>query len=297
MQWIREYEANPEEDRVFRRALWVTLLGNVLLAVGKGLVAYLSGSVALYADAANSASDVVYSLVMVWGLWVSRQPPDLSHPQGHSRFEPLSGLVIAGAMTFAGYEAVRVSIVRFLEGGAAVEPGWPTVALLLSAAIKAGMYLWVHRTARRVASPALDAAARDNLSDVLTSVAAFAGTLGSTLLHPLADPIAGVLVSLWIFRAAFEAWRENLSYLTGAGAGEDLRREIAEVAGTVPRVLRVHQVITEYVGPQLVVDLHVNVDGHLPLFEAHRIADLVQERVEALPDIDRAYVHVEPGTP
>ena len=294
MRWIRESEHNPGRQRLLRRALWITLGGNLGLAVGKGVAAYLSGSVALYADAANSASDVAYSLLMALGLWMAGQPPDSSHPQGHSRFEPLAGLVVAAAMTFAGYEAVRAAVERFLSGGQAVAPGWPTLALLLSAGVKAGMYVLILRIARTVASPTLGVAAKDNLSDVLASAAAFVGVLGAAWVHPLTDPAAGVLVGLWIWRAAFEAWRENLGYLTGAGAPPELCQVVAQMAAEVPGVEAVHQVILEYVGPQLVADLHVNVDGHLPLHEAHDIADRVQAQLEAHPDVDRAYVHIEP---
>lgn len=294
MQWVRDYTPDPERRRLFRQALLITLFGNVTLAAGKGVVAYLSGSVALYADAANSASDVFYSLMMVLALWLAQQPPDIGHPQGHSRFEPLAGLMIAAAMTFAGYEAGRAAILRFVTGATAVEPGLPTLALLTSASIKAGMFVVIRRIAQKVNSPTLETTARDNLSDVLTSSAAFVGALGSKFVLPLLDPLAGVAVSLWIFRAAFSAWNENLKYLTGAGASSELRHKIAETAQSVPGVCNVHQVLTEYVGPQLVADLHIDVDGQLTLYQAHCIADEVQTRLEALADIDRAYVHVEP---
>ncbi len=117
MQWIRDYKPDLEVTRLFRRALVITLAGNVILAVGKGAAAYFSGSVALYADAANSISDVLYSLLMVLGLRMALQPPDISHPQGHGRFEPIVGLAVAAAMTFAGYEAGRTAVERFLIGG------------------------------------------------------------------------------------------------------------------------------------------------------------------------------------
>lgn len=294
MQWIRDYEPDPERQRLMRGALWITLLGNVSLAVGKALAARLSGSVALYADAANSISDVLYSLLIVLGLWVAQRPPDLSHPQGHSRFEPLAGLVVAAAMTFAGYEAGRAAIERLISGGIALLLGWPTVALLLSATVKAGMYATIHRIAGLTASSTLEAASKDNLADVLTSIAAFFGILGTRFIHPLADAVAGVLVAAWIFRSALGVWRENLTYLSGGGASADLRDAIVETAAAVDGVLRVHQVLTEHVGPELVADLHINVDGNIPLFEAHAISDEVRTCIERLPGIDRAYVHVEP---
>ncbi len=294
MQWVRDHEEDPVRRRHFRQAVLITIAGNLVLAVGKGVVAYLSGSVALYADAANSASDVIYSLLMIIGLWIAQQPPDLSHPQGHQRFEPLSGLIIAAAMTFAGYEAGRASVARLISGGLAVQPGLPLIVLLTSAIIKWGMFVGIRNIAQKVNSPTLDATAKDNIADVLASGAALVGALGSAYIHPLVDASAGILVALWIFRAAFEAWRENLAYLTGAGASQELREQIVEVASQVPGVQRVHQVLTEYAGPQLIADLHINVDGKLTLFAAHRIADQVREQIEDLPDVERAYIHVEP---
>jgi cation diffusion facilitator family transporter len=296
MQWVRDHQEDPVRRRHFRRAALITVVGNLALAAGKGVVAYLSGSVALYADAANSASDVVYSLLMMIGLWIAQQPPDLSHPQGHQRFEPLSGLIVAAAMTFAGYEAGRASVERLISGGLAVQPGLPMIVLLASAVIKWGMFVSIRNIAQKVNSPTLDVTAKDNIADVMASGAALIGALGSAYIHPIVDAVAGILVALWIFRAAFEAWQENLAYLTGAGAPPELRDQIVAVASQIPGVQRVHQVLTEYAGPQLVADLHINVDGNLSLFEAHRIADQVQARLENLPDVERAYIHVEPAS-
>ncbi len=293
MRWVRDYQPEPERGRLFRQALIITLGGNILLAVTKGIVAAMSGSAALFADAANSVSDVAYSLMMVLGLWMAQRPPDISHPQGHSRFEPLVGLMVTVSMAYAGYEAARNSIERFIAGGEAIELGLPILVLLLAAVVKAGMFIAIRNIARKVNSPTLSTTAADNLSDVLTSTAAFIGIIGSTL-WPLLDPIAGMAVAIWIFRAVFNAGRENLKFLTGAGASPELRDQIVEVAESVPGVSRVHHTMTDYVGPKLMVDLHINVDGAMTLSEAHIISDEVIRRLEELPDVDRAYVHIEP---
>ena len=186
----------------------ITLGGNLVLAVTKGFVAWVSGSAAVYSDAANSVSDVIYSLLMVLGLWVATRPPDLSHPQGHERFEPLVGLAVSIAMAFAGYEAARNALERYREASLApITLDLPTLVLLASAAIKGGMFVWIRRIGAQLHSPTLTTSARDNLSDVLTSIAAFLGVLGSNLIHPLADPIAGFVVAAWIFRQDFIAAR------------------------------------------------------------------------------------------
>ena len=294
MRWIRIYEPDDEINKKFRKALLVTFLGNLTLAGIKVVAAGISGSTAIYSDAINSISDVLYSVLLIIGLLLSQRPPDLSHPQGHSRFEPFAALIVSASMTIAGVEAMRMSITRTIEGGVAVPLGIPLLAIILSMAIKAGMYILVHRVSQKIASPGLDAAAKDNLSDVITSLAALLGILGSNYLNPVLDPLAGVLVALWIFRAVYQTAKENLGYLTGAGADEQLRNDLMESARKIQGVEDVHRIITEYAGPRLIVEMHINVDGDISLKEAHKICEQVTERLEALPQVDRAYVHVEP---
>ena len=133
MEWVRKQDINPQTIQHYRKAMTVTLLGNLLLAFVKILVAYLSGSVAVYADAANSISDVIYSVAMVWGLRMSFQPADRSHPQGHSRFEPMVGMLVTLSMAVAGFEAAKAAITRFISGGIAIDPGLPSLVLIGSA--------------------------------------------------------------------------------------------------------------------------------------------------------------------
>ncbi|MDP3449546.1 MAG: cation diffusion facilitator family transporter [Anaerolineaceae bacterium] len=294
MRWVRDYQPQQEQNRLYRNAIIITLGGNLLLAAAKGIVAAISGSAAIYADAANSISDVVYSLLMVLGLWMAMQPPDLSHPQGHSRFEPVVGLLVTLSMAFAGYEAARNAHERYLTGGESIALGLPIIILLSSALLKAGMFVVIRRIAKQLSSPTLKTTAKDNLSDVLATMAAFIGVLGTNFIHPLADPIAGFVVALWILRQAFLAGKENLGFLTGKSASaEDVKTFIA-AAEEIPGVLRVHHIMTDYVGPRLMLDLHINVEGSKTLIEVHEITDRVIKRLEEFSEVDRAYVHVEP---
>jgi len=294
MKWIREYQPDPEKTKTYRTALIITLGGNILLALSKAIVTYLSGSIALYADTANSIADVIYSIAIALGLWIAIKPPDLTHPQGHGRFEPLVGLVVAAMMAIAGYEALRSSIMRVIEGGSVISLELPTFILLISAAIKAVMFYLITKLAKKASSPSLRATAKDNLSDVLTSIAAFIGILGSNLIHPLLDPTAGLLVSLWIFKAAFDIGKENVGFLTGAGADEALRKKIIKTALNIEGIGRIHHMMSDYVGPKLIVDMHINLPGGASLIQVHDLEDAVVAALEALPEVYRAYVHIEP---
>ena len=279
---------------LYVRAAVAAVAGNALLLLLKAVAARASGSSAIYADAANSAADVAYSLLMALGLWLALRPADAGHPQGHRRIESLVSVLIGAAMTYAGIEAARMGWATWRRGAQPILSAWAYGAPLGTVAIKAGMYLLVRRLGQRAHSPAILASARDNLADVVSSAAALIGVLGSRFLSPLADPVAAGLVALWIVRGAWAVLREAIEHLIGGAPSAELQAEVAEAARSVPGVLLVHRVIMEYVGPLVRVDIHINVDGHLSLAEAHAIGDAVEHAIESLGDVDHAFVHLEP---
>jgi cation diffusion facilitator family transporter len=294
LKQVRSEEPDGGRRALYRRAIWTAIGGNLLLVVVKGIVAWVSGSSAVLSDAANSFSDTLYSSMMAVGLALSQRPADETHPQGHSRFEPLVSLFIAGAMTTAAGIALWQSIQRFTTGPREIQPGWPIAVSVGSILVKVVMYVRVRRIGEEAQSPAIWASARDNLADSLSSLAALIGVTGARWIHPFFDPLAGAVVAVWILYTAWQILRENLGYLTGQGPPEGLTQRIAAIALQVSGVIDVHQVIAEYVGPQLRVDMHIDVDGSLSLDRAHAIADRVEEIVGALPEVDLAFVHVEP---
>jgi cation diffusion facilitator family transporter len=294
---VRPSQVDPDHVRLYQRAIWIAVLGNSTLAAVKGAAAWLSGSTALLATAVDSATDLVYTLFMAWGLWRSQQPADESHPQGHARIEPIVSAVIALMMGLAGLEVVR----RAIEGMRGEPPafawGWPAAVLIGSALVKVIMYVSVRRLGQRAHSPAIMASAKDNLADVISAGTALAGVLAAHWIHPLADPLAGLVVSLWIFRNAAAILVENLGYLTGRAAEPALVERIHAAARPVEGVQGVNRVIADYVGPQVRAELHVEVDGDISFRDAHGISDAVRDAVEALDEVDLAFVHLEPEKP
>ncbi len=292
IRYIRLYKPNPKQASLFKKALIITFLGNLILAVSKMAVALTGNSAAIMADGLMSSSDLFYSIMMVIGFWVSQRPPDHSHPQGHSRFEPLVGLMIMTAMGFAAYQAVAQSIYRF-QHPQAIDP-ISTLVLVFGAVVKLGMFYQVKQIADQTKNPTLRTTAIDNLSDVFTTSGAFVGALGSNFLHSITDPIAGVVVGLVIARNAFNVGRENFNFILGGGANKETLEEITKIVRQVPGVLNLHSLCTEYAGPKLVVDMHVNCDANLPLYRVHQIETEIIEKIKMINDVDRVYVHIEP---
>ena len=283
-----------ETRRRYVRATTVAIAGNVLLLLGKGVAAWTSGSSAIYADAANSAADVAYSLLMALGLWLALRPPDEGHPHGHRRIESLVSVAIGGAMAYAAYQALREGWSVYQRGPRPILSAWACWAPVGTALAKGLMYAVVRRLGQRAHSPAILASARDNLTDVISSAMALVGVLASRTLSPLADPLAAGLVALWILRAAWEVLVQGIQHLVGGAASHELTRAVEEAACSVPGVLLVHRIIIEHEGPLARVDIHMNVDGQLTLTKAHAIGDAVEQAIESLDGVDHAYVHVEP---
>ncbi|MBD3388167.1 MAG: cation diffusion facilitator family transporter, partial [Candidatus Altiarchaeales archaeon] len=175
VQQIDQEKIAPHTKHIYFEAGALSLLGNLLLLVSKGAIAWLTGSSAIYASAAESASDLAYNTLMMIGLWIALQPPDPQHPHGHQRVESLISLFIGLVMGMAAYGAASKGIGTWEAGPARIVSAWPFVVLPLTFCVKGGMYYTVRGFARRTNSAALLASARDNLTDMISSAIALVG--------------------------------------------------------------------------------------------------------------------------
>ena len=273
----------------------VILGANVLLAVGKGFVYVESGSLAVGSEAVNSLADSVYSLIVLAGLYLTTQPPDFEHPHGHERIEPLVSLFIALGIFAAGGGVLWNAGRSLVSGSADVTVGPAAIGILVvSAVVKYGLYRYCLRVGRDRGSPALVATAADNRNDVLTAGTALVGVLGVAVGVPSLDAIAAAIVSIGIFYTGWEVVRDNLDYLVGRAPPEELRSEIVRRALAHPDVEGAHDVIAHYVGPEVDVSLHIEVEGEKTLNEAHDIETAVVQAIRDLDSVDDVFVHVDP---
>lgn len=284
-----------DRQRALRRAGAVVLLVNAVLLVAKGVVWYASGSLAVGSEAVNSLTDVVYSVVVLGGLYLTTQPPDLEHPHGHERIEPFVSLVIAAGI-FLAAAVILVSAYRaIVTGEIAVATGPAAVTVLgAAAAAKYGLYRYCLAAGEATNSPALRASAIDNRNDILAALAALAGVAGAQAGYPVLDPVAAGVVAVAIGFTGVGIVRANFGYLVGEAPPEDLRVAIVQRALAHPDVEGVHEVIAHYVGPEIDVSLHIEVEGHRTILEAHRIETEVAEAIRGIDLIDDVYVHVDP---
>jgi len=278
-----------------RRVGAVVLAANALLALAKGGVWWYTGSLAVGSEAVNSAADVAYSLVVLGGLYLTTQPADFEHPHGHERIEPFVSLFVALGVFAAGVTVLYNATTAVLTGGSSGAAGAAGVLVLAGTAVaKYALFRYCRRVGERHNSPALVATALDNRNDILTAAAALVGVLGAAAGYPILDPVAAGVVSFGILYTGYEIVRDNVNYLVGAAPPEDLRREILRRALTHGQVRGAHDVVAHYVGPEVDVSLHIEVEGDLTLREAHDIESAVVQDIRSMPEVDDVFVHVDP---
>jgi cation diffusion facilitator family transporter len=276
---------------------WVGLLCNLVLAAAKAAAGVFGHSQALLADALHSLTDSVTDIAVILGVRYWTAPADEDHPHGHGRIETLVtvviGLAIGGVSIGMGTEAIR----GLRDGPETAPTGIALAVALVSIAVKEVLYRWTAKVGREVRSPALEANAWHHRSDAISSIPA-ALAVAVTLIDPewaVVDRVGAVVVCLLILQASWRILRPSVDQLIDAGAPATDRRRIEELALQVDGVEAAHAVRTRYVGSDLAVDLHVEVDGGLSVGEGHAIAVAVRRKlVDEGPNVTDALVQIEP---
>lgn len=275
------------------KPIWVSIVGNFILALMKLIVGFLYSSIALISDGVHSISDVVTSVAGYFGIKVASKPPDRDHPFGHSRFEPLVAFLIGEALLLVAYEIGKDSLVRLLYGEGIEVNGIMLGVTVLSILVKEAMFRYSVYVGRKLNSQILIADAYHHRSDSLSSVAVLIGLGLQRLGFSRGDAFAGLVVAGFLVKVSFEIILENVGYLTGRAPPFEICKEIRNRALSVPNVLGVHDLRAHYVGNKLHVELHIEVLPELSLKEAHDVSEEVKKRIEELPEVEVAFVHVD----
>lgn len=278
-----------------RRVLVVALAVNVGMSLLKLAIGLMSGSLAVLADAIHSATDGLSSLLGLVTNGLSDPRPDRDHPYGHHKYEAVGALAIAAFILLASFEILQGAVQRLLQGITPLRLSGHEMGLLVLAlgcnVLLAG---YERSEGRRLNSPLLLADAQHTTTDIGTTVMVLLGLAGAWLagLNWL-DVAVAVPLALFLLRACWMVIRTNLPWLVDQIAIAP--EAIHEVVSTVPGVLNCHDIASRGVlGQQVFIDMHMVVDAD-DLPTAHRITELVEERLEHHFGPVRCTIHLEPG--
>lgn len=275
---------------------------NFLLALVKYAAGFFGRSSAMIADATNSLSDLITDVIVFFGLSAAQKPADSCHPYGHGKIEALlatvCGLTILGVGGGILWSAT-VRITAFLQGDMVRSPGMIALwTALASIAAKELLYRYTLARGRLLESPVLLAKAWDHRSDALSSVGTLFGIGGAIFggeKWRILDPVAAVVVSVFVLRAAYPILKDSLNELIEGSLPPSVEEQVREVLLARDGVKSFHKLKTRRIGSSIAVDVHIHMRGDMTLTEAHEISRQVEKDLwRTFGDDTHISLHMEP---
>lgn len=289
------------QRQIYRVTLWGGAM-NALLLLFKFVAGIMGHSAAMVADAVHSLSDFVTDVIVLVFVHISGKPKDKSHDYGHGKYETLAMTFIGMALLIVAIGIVYEGLVKIAAwaGGEQLEtPGMLALwAALLSIVMKEAIFRYTIAKARQLNSQAVEANAWHHRSDALSSVGTALGIGGAIFLGQrwaVLDPLASVIVGLFIVKVSVELLRNGFGDLMEQSLPDDVEQEILQLAASVPDVVEPHDLRTRRIGNHYAIELHILMDGDIPLREAHDRASEIEELLrQRYGEETHVSVHVEP---
>ncbi|WP_246552501.1 cation diffusion facilitator family transporter [Vallitalea pronyensis] len=285
-----------------RKVTRIGLVINVLIACMKLLAGFFGKSSAMIADGVHSLSDFFSDIIVIAGLRLTDKPEDACHNYGHGKIETLVTVFISCLLMIAGFYIMESGISKMIgviQGQELLRPGWIAFfAAIFSIVSKEGLYVYTIRAGRRINSPVLIANAWHHRSDSLSSIGTLIGIGGAILLGNkwvILDPIASVVVSLFIFKVGYDIIKPAINELLECSLNNEEINQIKDILDRYSEVKSYHKLRTRRIGRKIAIDVHTLLDKRLNIVEAHDIANLIENDIRALfGDISIINIHIEP---
>jgi cation diffusion facilitator family transporter len=269
------------------------LILNVAVAAAKIVYGYISGAVSILSDGFHSLADSLSNVAALIGVYIARKPPDSDHPYGHRKFETLAAGIIAGFLMLVVVQIGQAAVHRLRTGSAPDITPAAFVVMIGTLAVNLVVTWYERRKARELGSEVLLADAMHTRSDVYSSLTVIAALAGTALGYPMLDPLAALVVIVFIAHAGWEIAVATSKILADRVVidADDLRRVVL----SVPQVLGCHHIRTRGPADHVFLDLHVWMRPEMRLDAAHETSHVVKDLLMArYPQIADAIIHIEP---
>ncbi|MDD2231682.1 MAG: cation diffusion facilitator family transporter [Sphaerochaetaceae bacterium] len=289
-----------EERKVVVRVSVIMMCCNLFLAALKATAGLLGHSSAMVSDAINSASDVFNTLIVIIGISLATKDSDSDHQYGHERFECIASIILSVLIAISGVTVGYSAIMAIIEpSGETVSPDkLIIIAAIVSILMKEFMYAFTRSSARKVNSSALMANAMDYRTDTLGSLGVLISIIGARLGLPILDPIASLIICLFILKIAVDIFRDAADKMLDKSCDNATLEQIKTTILTQSGVIRIDDLKTRLFGSKIYVDVEIAVDSKMTLIDAHDVSESVHHALEeSNPDIKHCMVHVNPYDP
>ena len=287
---------SPAESAALTRRVTLLSVATALVLVSIKVVAWLaSGSVALLASTADSALDLLASLVTFFAVRYAAAPPDAEHRYGHGKAEAFASLVQAGLVFASAALIGREAVGNLLHPKPIAAEGWAMAVMVVSIVLTAGLVTLQGRVLKRTASVAVSGDRAHYFSDLASNAIALIG-IGAVAWLGIAgiDALAALAIAALLLWGAIGVFREASSQLMDHELPDEARARIVALVTEDRRVTDVHQLRTRASGPYVHMQMHVDLDPDLRLEAAHEVIVAAEKRVlDAFPSAD-IIIHADP---
>lgn len=298
----REHMQEKLRSHEAKKVTFIGSLVNIFLTSLKIAAGFIGHSNAMVADGIHSLSDLLTDAVVLISFKFTEKPEDENHNYGHGKFETLATSVIGIFLFIVGFEILKngaLNIWQVIKGEGLPKPGMIALAAaVISIAAKELLYRYTYAVAQKIQSKSLVANAWHHRSDVFSSLGTFVGIGGAIILGErwtVLDPIASIIVSLMIFKVAFEILMPSLNELVETSLTEEEKSAIIQIILSCEGVLHHHELRTRRLGNRAVIEFYIHVDADLNIRKAHDISTEVEEKLKERFGGDAIItVHIEP---
>ena len=275
----------------------MTIYANAALSAVKLAAGLLARSGAMVSDAVHSISDVFSTIIVMIGVRAAGKASDKEHPYGHERMECVAAIILAGVLLATGLMIGYSGVKKILSPETLNVPGaLALAAAIVSILVKEAMFRYTRRAAKQIDSDALMADAWHHRSDALSSIGALIGIGGARLGLPILDPIASLVICLFIGKAAYDIFTDAVNKMVDQSVDEETEAAIRACAMQHPGVASIDRLMTRKFGSRIYIEMEISADGALPLTQAHAIAERVHTDIERqFPKVKHIMIHVNPA--
>lgn len=271
-----------------------TIIGNLVLGIGKIICGIIASSTAVIADGMHSMSDVFTTIGVIVGLKLSSKEADAGHPYGHEKIENISSLFLS-IMLFLVAVGIGYSGVKNIIINNYTIPGVLAIfASVVSILAKEWMYFYTIKYAKKYNSQSLKADAWHHRSDSLSSIGALIGIIGARMGYPILDPLVAVIICIIIIKVSYEICRQSIVQLIDTSASDETVKDIYDKILSINGVIKVDCLKTRQHSSRLYVDVDISVNPDVTVKEGHDIAAKVHSEIEKNTDVKHCMVHVNP---
>lgn len=284
-----------DANRLNRLAGAAAITTALVLIAMKAWAWFATGSLSVAASVADSALDLVASTANLAAILYAARPPDAEHQFGHDAIEDIAALGQAVIVTVSAVAIGWHAVARLWSPVALQAEGAGVAVMVASLCLTAGLVLFQRHVSRRTGSRVVAADALHYLSDALPAAAAIASLLASGWLGVAwVDPVLSLAAAALLLRGAFSIAGGAFAGLLDRELEPEQIAEIETIARATPGLAGFHDLKTRRSGSRIYIQIHVEIDGALPLREAHaRGAQLRRRLLDAFPRAE-VIVHKDP---